>query len=630
MRRISIRTLLALSSGGLVLVATALVLWISLTVSTTNTVNLLNERMVLILDGIENEVRDKLDSASGLVGGIASEIQTTHFRAASPEEIVDALTVVLATSPEVGVLLYWDRNMVRRGVFRDEDGTLKPLTPLANIDPRLRDRLATVPPGGAPVWGEPVVDDGTTYLNVLARIDSSDADVAFVGAAVSLEQFSKFVSSVGRVYDATAFILYGNDRLLAHPDLAGESDADFHYSVIPVTEAKDPVILNLNKGVSLSFMKSAREKGVEVDRIDIESDRFIVLYRWMIGYGEEPIAVGAYYRQEQLGEAMQRLMMSGVVGVVVVLLAVLAAILIGGFIARPVRRLADSAAAIARLEMETAPRPGGSAITEIDDQARAFNVMLDGLKVFETYVPRQLVQRLIALGGEKSVMSETREVTVMFTDIVGFTEIAERMGAEETAALLNRHFGLLAECIVAERGSIDKYIGDAVMAFWGAPDRLDDHAKRAVDAARRIANTITRDNQRRALKGLAPIRMRIGLHSGPAVVGNIGAPGRVNYTIVGDTVNVAQRLEVLGHQLDGGNDVTVLMSAETARLAEVGAAGEDVGRHRLAGVPHDVQVVRLYHRLEQVAPVSATPDRAGSGAAVNDPASAEKAPVSVK
>ena len=190
--------------------------------------------------------------------------------------------------------------------------------------------------------------------------------------------------------------------------------------------------------------------------------------------------------------------------------------------------------------------PRRSSVAEIDEQVRAFNLMLDALKVFQTYVPRKLVERLVALGGGEGMPSETRELTVMFTDIVTFSEIAERMGAEETAAFLNRHFGMLADCIRAEHGTIDKYIGDAVMAFWGAPERLDDHAARAVQAARRIAETITADNQRRARKGLSPVRVRIGLHSGPAVVGNIGAPDRVNYTIVGDTVNDAQRLSRSG------------------------------------------------------------------------------------
>lgn len=610
-RRISIRSLLALTSGGLVLVATVTVLWISLQASSTNTIELLSDRMVLILDGIENEVRDKLDSAGSLVDGISREIQTPYFRAATPDEILDALTVVLATTPDVSVLLYWDRNLVRRGIRRGKDGTLKRLTQGAEADPRTRSQLSSIQPGAAHIWGEPAVENGTTYLNVVTRIASTDADVAFVGAAVSLDQFSRFVAAVGKLYDATAFILYGEGRLMAHPQFVGNAADASTYGVIPTSEANDPVIVNLDKGVPVAFMQSARARGVEVERVDIDDTRYIVLSRWVRGYGNEPLAIGAYYRQTQLSDSMQRLMTSAIAGFVVAVLAVLAALILGGFVSRPIRRLAESASEVARLDIDTATRPRGSAIAELDQQARAFNLMLDGLKVFETYVPRQLVQRLIALGGEASVASETREITVMFTDIASFTMIADRMGAEETAAFLNRHFGMLADCIRCENGSIDKYIGDAVMAFWGAPDRQDDHAARAVKAARCIAEVITADNRRRAGKGLKPVRMRIGLHSGPAVVGNIGAPGRVNYTIVGDTVNVAQRIEALGHKLDAGADVTVLMSARTAQEAGIGADGEAVGEHALAGVAHPVPVVRLRtHETPTTPQVPAAPTAA--------------------
>ncbi|WP_436638801.1 adenylate/guanylate cyclase domain-containing protein [Microbaculum sp. FT89] len=594
-RRISIRSLLALTSGGLVLIATVTVLWIALKASSANTIELLNDRMVLILDGIEYEVRDKLDSAGSLVDGISREIQTPYFHAVTPNEILDALTVVLATAPDVSVLIYWDRNMVRRGIYRDKDGTLKRLPQGVEADPRTRSRLSSIPLGADHIWGEPSVEGGNTYLNVVTRIASTDADVAFVGAAVSLDQFSRFVASVGKLYDATAFILYGEGKLMAHPQFSEAAD-NASYGVIPTSESTDPVIVNLDKGVPIVFMQAARARGVEVERVDIEDTRYIVLSRWVPGYGKEPLAIGAYYRQTQLSDSMQRLLTSAIAGFVVVVIAVIAAFVLGGYVSRPIRRLAESASGVARLEIDTTSRPRGSAIAELDQQARAFNLMLDGLKVFETYVPRQLVQRLIALGGETSVASETREITVMFTDIASFTMISDRMGAEETAAFLNRHFGMLADCIRGENGSIDKYIGDAVMAFWGAPDRQDDHAARAVQAARCIAEVIAADNRRRAGKGLKPVRMRIGLHSGPAVVGNIGAPGRVNYTIVGDTVNVAQRIEALGHKLDAGADVTVLMSARTASEAGIGADGEAVGEHTLAGVPYPVPVVRLRAR----------------------------------
>jgi adenylate cyclase len=295
-----------------------------------------------------------------------------------------------------------------------------------------------------------------------------------------------------------------------------------------------------------------------------------------------------------VADALIRLWLSGVAGIGIGIIGVIAAILLGGLVARPIRRLADSASAVARLDLGSIETPRSSPIAEVNEQARAFRLMLDALKVFETYVPRRLVQRLIALGGEQGVGSETRDLTVMFTDIVHFTEISERMGAEDTATFLNRHFGLLAECIDAEEGTIDKFIGDAIMAFWGAPDRMEDHAARAVRAARAIAVTLTADNRRRARKGLKPVRLRIGLHSGPVVVGNIGSPDRVNYTIVGDTVNDAQRLEVLARKFDAGEDVTILLSVETALLAGLGSDDlEEVGRHPLAGGPEEVAICRL-------------------------------------
>lgn len=594
MRKISIRTLLALSTGGLVLVATMTVLFIALQASTTNTFELLNQRITLILDGIEAEVRDKLDGASAVVDGLALQGDGVDLTT-DAGQWADTMKVVLATAPEVEVLVYWDRNMVRRGVARAAEGQIVNISNEVESNPRMRNELAKLHAGELPTWGDPVHESGVTYMNVVTRLASSRSDIEFVGAAVSLEQFSRFVAEIGGRYGATAFMLYGEEHLLAHPGIVAEGDrGGMRRGVIPRAEANDPVIANLDKGrESGRLADTAKADGVEVLRVEAGGVDYIVMYRWLYGYGPQPMAVGAYYPSLQFGDTVQRLMMSGIAGLVVVVLSVIAAMVVGGFIARPVRRLAGTAAAVARLDLAGVEPAQSSPIAEVHDQAHAFNMMLDGLRVFETYVPKQLVQRLIAIGNHREMASQSRELTVMFTDIARFTEIADRMGAEETAEFLNRHFGILAECIVQEGGTIDKYIGDAVMVFWGAPDRMEDHAARAVAAARAIADAISADNRRRAHKGLKPVRVRIGLHSGPAVVGNIGAPGRVNYTIVGPTVNVAQRLESLGHKLDAGEDVTILMSAETARLADVGEGAEPMGAFHLAGVPIEVDVLRL-------------------------------------
>jgi adenylate cyclase len=579
--------------GGLVLVATGTVLTVAIFASATNTFQLLNDRTVLLLDGIEREVRVKLEAASDLVNGFVREVRDGSLRDASPEELHRALSVALSTAPEVEVMLYWNRDMVRRLAFRQEDGVIVRGEPEAEANSSIRDALSVIPDRGRQ-WGAPIVEGEATYMNYAAKVSSDSSDAAFVVAAVSLEQFSSFVSQLGRRHGATtAFLLYGEEDVLAHPSFL-EHEGMRRHGVVPIAESGDAVLMNLAQGEPIEFLGSARREAVETFRVSAGGAYYIVMYRLIYGYGPQPIAVGAYFPRSQMSDILQRIAFSAIVGVLVAILGVAAAILLGGLIARPVRRLAANASAVARLDLDAVERPTASPIAEVDEQARAFGLMLDALKVFGTYVPRKLVQQLMAIGLQQGMPSETRDLTVMFTDIVRFAEISERMGALETAAFLNRHFGLIAGCIECEGGTIDKYIGDAVMAYWGAPDRMDDHAKRAVASARRIAEALTADNVRRARKGLRPVRMRVGIHSGAAVVGNIGTPDRVNYTIVGDTVNDAQRLEALGRALDAGADVTVLMSADTARLAGLGAnETEDAGAHRLAGGPEEVAVRRL-------------------------------------
>jgi class 3 adenylate cyclase len=130
---------------------------------------------------------------------------------------------------------------------------------------------------------------------------------------------------------------------------------------------------------------------------------------------------------------------------------------------------------------------------------------------------------------------------------------------------LNGHFSLLAECIEAEDGTLDKFIGDSVMAFWATPFNTREQVACACRAALAIRDAVSRDNRARGERGEEPIRVRIGIHTGRAIVGNIGAPGRINYTVVGDTVNLAQRLEELGKTTwSAGEDAIILVSGDVA------------------------------------------------------------------
>ncbi|MGH6960005.1 MAG: adenylate/guanylate cyclase domain-containing protein, partial [Dongiaceae bacterium] len=289
----------------------------------------------------------------------------------------------------------------------------------------------------------------------------------------------------------------------------------------------------------------------------------------------------------------RRLAFVGVGGGGIFVAALLIALLLGRSLGRPIRRLAAAADAIRELSIDNVAPLRRSPFRELDVAARAFNAMLGGLRWFQTYVPRLLVLQLI--GQERTGLeSEERTLTVLFTDIVGFTQIAGRLPAPQLAEFLNRHFSLLAGCIDAEQGTVDKYIGDSVMAFWGAPAMQTDHALRACRAAKAIAHTLREDNERRGAKGLKPVRLRIGIHTGPAVVGNVGAPGRINYTLIGDTVNIAQRLEQLGKEIDTGtDDVIVLVSGETAACLDDTFDLQPLGEQELRGRSESLAVFRL-------------------------------------
>ncbi|MEJ2121783.1 MAG: adenylate/guanylate cyclase domain-containing protein [Alphaproteobacteria bacterium] len=281
-------------------------------------------------------------------------------------------------------------------------------------------------------------------------------------------------------------------------------------------------------------------------------------------------------------------------GLAAMILSVLAAIWLGRRVARPVIRIAGAAEQIAAFKLDEVPALPPSRIRELDTQARAFNAMLGGLRWFEAYVPKRLVERLMSGGQAGALPSVERDLTIMFTDIAGYTGMSEGRDADDVAAFLNDHFGRIAACIEAEDGTVDKFIGDSVMAFWGAPDKQKNRAIRACRAALAIRKAVEADNVARKAAGKPPIRMRIGLHSGTVTVGNIGAPGRLNYTIVGDAVNVASRIESQGrdHALDG-ETVTILISGETREDLDTSFKTERVGEASVRGRTAPVELYRL-------------------------------------
>ncbi|SDJ04405.1 CHASE2 domain-containing protein [Variovorax sp. OV700] len=185
------------------------------------------------------------------------------------------------------------------------------------------------------------------------------------------------------------------------------------------------------------------------------------------------------------------------------------------------------------------------------------------VRLFGTYVPPQLVDEMLTDPGRYSMHAESKQMTVMFCDMRGFTRLSEQLAPAELQAFLNTLFSRLTNVISAHRGTVDKYMGDCVMAFWGAPVDTPDHATLAVRAALEMAHTVRDINQAQRAIGRPEISVGIGINSGVMCVGDMGSVARRSYTVVGDAVNLASRLEGLSAHYG----VEIVASGATRELA---------------------------------------------------------------
>jgi adenylate cyclase len=193
-------------------------------------------------------------------------------------------------------------------------------------------------------------------------------------------------------------------------------------------------------------------------------------------------------------------------------------------------------------------------------------------RMFGQYMSETVINHLLEHPEKLQLGGERRRVTLFFSDLAGFTTISERLSPETVVALLNDYLSRMTEIILNEAGTVDKFEGDAIMAFWGAPLDQPDQAPRACRAALRQQAALAELNRRFAGQDLPPLTMRVGLHTGDAIVGNLGSEKRFDYTAIGDTVNLASRLEGLNKFYGSrvmASEVTVAACAEAVEFREL-------------------------------------------------------------
>jgi adenylate cyclase len=247
-------------------------------------------------------------------------------------------------------------------------------------------------------------------------------------------------------------------------------------------------------------------------------------------------------------------------------LLVSAAILLGGYltlrsIGRSLRRIEGVSARMRQFDFVAAD--SHSPFRDIEDVMQGLELAKTAMRALSKYVPVDLVRILYRTGREPVLGGELTRVSLLFTDIQGFTTLSEQLPPNELAQVLGRYLEVMTAAIQSEQGTIDKYIGDAIMAVWNAPTACPEHARRACAAALAALGAGQRLFGSPEWQGRPPLATRFGIHTDQVMVGHFGAPNRMSYTCLGDGVNLAARLEGLNKQYA----TTILVSEAVQREA---------------------------------------------------------------
>jgi adenylate cyclase len=406
--------------------------------------------------------------------------------------------------------------------------------------------------------------DEPRWFNVSVHPVGSRPSIAFAGPvdvyekrqgvlAIIIEytRFAQFLANLSVGKSGAAFILDRDGSVIAAPD----PDAD----EINMQRSDQPLL-----PIAQGAIKQAGQS--------YDADKKIASHLRLVAAGNAyavsltPLAFPGWTLATVIPEAeflgpIERTIRQLFIALAILILAagIVSAWLARRVIATPLILVVGELKHIARFDLDKVRRHT-SRLIEIENLSNAIADMAGGLAAFRKYIPADLVKTLVSEGIEPRPGGSIRNLTVLFADIAGFTGLSERLG-DRIIPLLSSYLDTVSREVSGHGGTIDKFIGDAVMAFWGAPAANADHAVDACRAALACqcalrASGLTDDSGR-------PLRVRVGVNSGDMLVGNIGSELRLNYTVIGDAVNVASRLE--GANKEYGTEI--IIGEETRRLA---------------------------------------------------------------
>jgi len=373
----------------------------------------------------------------------------------------------------------------------------------------------------------------------LSTAPSEQYSHALVGAIPQ----SKLVKAFGESDILTSFLVDRRGNLLAHPDAS--------------------LLLNAENLGSLEIVKqllSGKFNNGQTRYLDEQSKEARLGAFALVGFGG--LGVVAEVPEAKAFEAAKRVQYrSLLVALVVLCVAFMAAYFFSASLTYPIKQLAFASERIAQGDFKLALKARSR--DELGDLSLAFNDMARGLEerdrvkeTFNKFHNKEIAEKL--LSGEVKLGGERKNVTIFFSDIRGFTSLSESMQPEEVVVMLNEYMTRMVSIIRSYGGIVDKYVGDAIMALWGVPMENEGDNPQAVRACLAMRLELAKLNEVRLSRGQAVLRIGMGLNRGSVIAGNIGSDEKMEYTVIGDSVNVASRIESMTKEF--GTDLLVSQS----------------------------------------------------------------------
>ena len=540
--RIPITAITVFGTSSLLALSVGIVLYLGFSQAAESTRQLWADKAQTLINSMESGLEARLQPIRDQALWVARDVKDIS----DPAALDDYFFGVLAATPQVaGIAVISARGKSRRW-HRDKHAAIEEDW---SKKPWINDYLELVKSEASADWRDPIFTDTMSAATLLHDVPLYDAEGEFIGVFAQIVTVKELSAYIARSYSDTGitpFVLYNHDYVLAHPLIEA---GNLQQPLERLDELDDLVLQRIWTPDHEAAFISQALTNTEASVISWGSDQYLYLYRDIRRFGLAPWTIGVYLNMTlQTGSQVKDMIRALIAGLVVLVLAIIASVIVGRKVSAPVKEIVRAADAVDAGDLDSVTELGRSRIRELDEAGNAFNNMVKGLRerrlIRETlgrFVPEKVANSLLSGGGDIPV--QQTEATILFCDIEAFTRLTETLGPVKIVDVLNAYFSAMVEILERHGGVVTQFQGDAILATFNVPIADEAHAANAIRAAQEMLAAVAEDRY----DGEA-LKVRIGINSGSVVAGAIGARGRLNYTVHGDAVNLAARLEALNKE----------------------------------------------------------------------------------